>query len=184
VKRLLQTAVVGVAALLVGLASTGCHVRDDYYDDYYDEPYYTEVYTTIDADFVLETELGYGAGVFVEYSTGGLWYLWTSCDSSLDGGHCAYDIHVRAHSAIDDVAGYDLEDWDSVDHYAGDAFSFYVDTAYHSDGVEFTTDPGALVEIELVLDDYIAPEFFVWYGNGYVHDGASGSPVVFQPDAP
>jgi hypothetical protein len=35
-----------------------------------------------------------------------------------------------------------------------------------------------------VLDGYVAPEFFVWYGNGYVHDGASGSPVVFQPDAP
>ncbi|RLB52282.1 MAG: hypothetical protein DRI90_22320, partial [Deltaproteobacteria bacterium] len=154
---------VGVAVAAGSLVSTGCHYNDDYYDDYYNDPYYDEYYTTVDADYVLETDLGYGAGVFVEYSIGGLWYLWTSCDTSLDGGHCAYDVHVIAHSPIDFVAGYDLEGWDNVDQYAADAFSFYADTAYYSDAVEFSTNPGALVEIELVLDGYVAPEFFVWY---------------------
>ncbi len=179
-RRLFQTISVGAGSVALCLASLGCHHHDDYYDD----PYYDAQYTTIDADYVLETDLGYGAGVFVEYSMGGLWYLWTSCDTAVAVGDCTYDIHVLSHSPIDSVAGYDLEGWDNVDPYASDAFMFYADTAFMSDAVEFTTAPGALVEIELVLDGYVAPEYFVWYGNGRVHNGAAGSPVVFQPDVP
>ncbi len=162
----------------IAAATSGCVVVDN--DPYYDNP----VYTTIDADHLLNTDLGYGAGLFVEYTSGGLWRMWTSCDTLLTGTTCDYDVEVLSYSPIEVIEELDTEGWDFVDSVGSSGLRFYAETASHTDGVEFTTSPGALVEIRLGLDGEPAPEYFVWYGNGYIHDGAYGLPVVFQPDKP
>jgi len=171
------------AALAVALATSGCIVVDDHedFEPHHDAP----VYTTIDADHLLTTDLGLGAGLFVEYASGGYWTLWTSCDTDVTGSLCYWEANVTARaSSIDEVYEWDTEDHDHVDLYGSNGLTFIADTASHTDSVEFRTDPGALVEIEVFLDDYLAPEYFVWYGNGFVHDGTDISPVVFQPDLP
>ncbi len=169
-----------IAALLAATAaaSSGCILVDN--DPYYDNP----VYATIDADHILHTELGYGAGLFVEYVSGGLWRLWTSCDTLNTGTLCDYDVEVVSHEPIDTIESLDLEGYDHIDSVSSSSLRFAAVTGSHTDGVEFTTTAGALVEIRLLLDGAPAPEYFVWYGNGYVHDGALGLPVVFQPDQP
>ena len=76
-----KLSILGVG-LLSAVAVNACVIwPEDDHDDHYVEPDpYIEptVYTTIDADHVLDTDLGLGAGLFVEYGTGGRWTLWTS----------------------------------------------------------------------------------------------------------
>ncbi len=112
------------------------------------------------------------------------WPVTTSDPQAAGGAVCAFEVTVTARSAIGTISGFDLEGYDRIDDYGVDAFGFFAETDYDSDTVEFTADPGALVDIELVLDSVVAPSYFVWYGNGAAQDGAPRSPVVFQPDMP
>ena len=183
--KLTQASLLAIGAL----AASGCIlVEDDYYDDpYYDGSYVgvsDVVFTTIDADHVLDTDLGEGAGLFVEYSSGGTWLLWTSCDTFVTGNSCAWDVSVRSNAAIDALAESDLEPYDRVDVLSSNAFNFYSETYTHSDAVEFSTLPGEDVEIDVILDGARANNYLVWFGDGYVHPGAIGGPVVFQPNVP
>jgi len=173
-------ALLGCAALL----ANACVVHDD--DDHHDDDYSDGggYYATVDADFVLDTVLGEGAGVFVEYGRGGVWTVWTSCDTLVYGNTCAYQINVVSHATIDTVDEQELEGYDEVELFGRDSFTLFAETATHLDMVQFTTEPGALVEMEVILDGLVSPDRFVWYGNGVVHEGAPESPVVFQPDVP
>jgi hypothetical protein len=67
---------------------------------------------------------------------------------------------------------------------AADELWFYAQTGSESDGVDFASDPGAPVELELWLDGYIDPQYIYWVGDGVVHEGAGDSPVVFEPNTP
>jgi hypothetical protein len=170
------------AFALIAIGATGCivHDRSDTVVVHDDEPYFT----TVDADETLSTNLGEGAGAFVEYQKGGVWRLWTSCDTLITGAVCRFEANVYPRGRLDSLAGIDLESSDGYEIYSDGTFTFVAETELGSDGIEFVTDPGALVDIELILDGYVDPSYLVWYGNGKVHDGAPRSPVVFQPDAP
>jgi hypothetical protein len=123
--------------------------------------------------------------MFVEYTAGGVWNVWTSCDSDQSGALCFWQAEIYVHDgAIDSFEGNELEEFDSVSPTQDGGLSVYFETGSFSDAVTFTTEPGALVEMVVALDGVTAPQYFVWYGNDEVQDGAPRSPVVFQPDAP
>lgn len=170
---------VGAWLALCGLvlASSGCLLVSDHAHD-------SAVYTTIDADHVLDTVPGEGAALFVEYRSGGTWRLWTTCDTLVSGHSCDFEAHLTASSSIGLVDEIGLEFVDEVRVFEPNALSFYAHTTTQTDAVEFTTAPGAAIEVELLLDGYVAPSYFVWFAAGVVHDGAHGSPVVFEPNTP
>jgi len=170
-----------------GLALSGCLIVDgdddhyDYDDDHYNE--YTEpFYTTIDADQTLGTTLGQGAGFFVEYHTGGTWYLWTSCDTDVTGRSCSYVAHLAASSTIRNLSGVGLESYDGFEVSGPRSVTFSANTASQTDGVQFETDPGGSLELEIYLDGYLSPDYIFWFGGGQLNEGAPWSPVVFEPD--
>ncbi|MBM4358711.1 MAG: hypothetical protein FJ096_11460 [Deltaproteobacteria bacterium] len=174
-------AALGLLGCLAG--PVGCGYHDRYHDDL-DEPVVEPFYTTIDADHTLTTTLGDGAGMFVEYTRGGIWRFWTSCDTRVTGYGCNYRLFVYPLGGIAAIDGIDLESSDRVDVHGDGTLTFTATTAFDSDAIELVTKPGALLEAELELDGYVEPSYFVWYGNGLVRQGAPRSPVVFQPDAP
>ena len=174
--------VIGSCLAVLALASSGCIIVDEDPDFIVHDG--DAAYVTIDADQQLTTDLGYGAGLFVEYYRGGQWTLWTSCDTELSGYSCDWEVNVTSYAPIEGVETYALEGYDRVDLYGAYGLTFYADTAYDMDLVDFYTEPGELVEIEVVLDGLLAPEYLVWFGNGAVQSGLTRSPVVFQPDAP
>jgi hypothetical protein len=190
-----RLAVAGGAGMALAMLGPGCIVHHDddgcygCYDPPIDEPYLA----TIDADHSLSTELGWGAGLFVEYYRGGLWNVWTSCDTERDGYYCYWDIYVTSYGYVDSVAPYDLEPGDEVYQYDASSLDLHFATGYFSDGVEFFTAPGELVEITAYLDGYYegTHQYFVWFGNGVLHSahpddapGAPRQPVTFLPDTP
>jgi len=182
-RRLLSLATALAAAAVL---ASGCIFVDDDYpvEDPYIHVDYDPVTTTIDADMILSTELGYGAGLFVEYTQGGLWRLWTSCDTYASGYDCNWDIRVWADSAIGDIYLEDPEGYDDVALSGSNAFSFYAQTSFAYDAVEFELYPGDAIEVEAVLDGYLAPDYVYWWGRGFLHEGAPGSPITFVPDIP
>jgi len=203
--RMLSTAV-ALATLSLGLMSTGCDVEIDDDDGYYDDDDgrigagagvnngagSDAFYATVDRGVVLSTDLGEGAGVFVEYSEGGVWTVWTSCDSLQSDLSCLWDIHVstQAPLALDADGNLLVEvndgerEQDVVEVYSDYDLSFYTETSYGSDAMTFVTEPKALVEFEIVLDGFTDPTFLRWSFNGEVQPGAPYGPVVLQPDAP
>ena len=128
--------------------------------------------------------LGEGAGVFVEYLTGGQWRIWTSCDTAVSGTGCQFEIRAVAGGRIDGVTAFDTELDDAVELYGADTAVFLAYTEMASDEVEILTEAGDSLMLEVVLDGIVAPEYLVWYGSGYKHTGAATSPVVFEPDRP
>jgi hypothetical protein len=153
----------------------GCIVVHDDHD--------STTYTTIDAGHELTAVLGEGAGVFVEYQLGGHWRVWTSCDTAITERSCDYEIHVTAAHSIDSVHEEAFEAGDHVDLFGADTLVFYAHTTTVSDAIELTTPAGERLQIEVVLDGVLAPDYLVWSSGGSVQEGATSSPVVFEPDA-
>ncbi len=171
-----------LSAVLGMLGASGCFVEGGHDDGHVVRD--TAYYTAISSDETLSTELGSGAGLFVEYARGGVWRLWTSCDTALTGHGCAFQIDVASFGRIDAVDGIELEPYDHVDVFKDGTLSFYAETDYDSDAIEIFAAPGALLEVAVALDGVVDPSYVVWVGHGSVNEGAPSSPVVFQPDAP
>jgi hypothetical protein len=173
----------------LGLVAGGCIIVDDdgYYGPHYNydpDAYDAPVWVTIDADEVLDTTLGEGAGVFVEYASGGTWRIWTACDTNLSGADCLFDIYATASSSLGGVVTEDLEAYDQVDITGPDRLVFYTTTGSYYDSIQFETEPGAWLEVAVLLDGFVEPQFLFWVSDGRVRQGGGGSPVIFEPSEP
>ena len=138
---------------------------------------------TIDADQLLEIDPGDGAGAFVEYEAGGTYHVTTSCDVG-QGGDCYWDIVV---TPLDDepllsVAPYDLEGDDSVTFGSGNV-RMVARTGRDLDGFSFQTEPGASIELDVLLDDGPGNRYLFWVGEGALHSGAPSNPIDLIPSA-
>jgi len=170
---------------LLALFANGCVVDHHHHDDdggsY--QPTNDPYFATVDRGEVLTTDLGQGAGLFVEYTEGGSWAFWASCDTDLSGRPCLWDVYVSSQEAITGLDGPDLEDEDSLDYSGDSTVVLYTTTTSGSDTMTFQTEPGALTRVEVYLDGDPAPGYLVWFNDG-VQNGAPYMPVIFQPDAP
>ena len=104
----------------------------------------------IDADRPLTTTPGAGAGVFVEYASGGRWHVFTTCDTNLPPhGRCAFEVYVRTAdgSRLLGVTGDSLEASDAVDRVDADGADLASDVAADFDGMWIDATPGAVLRV-------------------------------------
>ncbi|WP_437534773.1 hypothetical protein WME79_11275 [Sorangium sp. So ce726] len=184
------------------LASTGCiivdedgdhdghHVHDDW-DDGDDEsvppPPADDVrLVALDTDATLSTEPGEGVGIFVEYTEGGTWTLWTTCDTNTSKVVCSFDLYasVDTSSELIDLAGIEIEKTDATRLVDIGVAYFHAETGSDIDAMTFATTPGAIVRLEAYLDGAEEPRFVYWFGDGVLHEGAPSNPIDFKPTAP
>lgn len=169
-----------IASVLCALLVSGCYDDHHHHHDEELEPFFA----TIDRGEILTTELGAGAGLFVEYAEGGRWTLWTSCDTDLSARPCLWDVFVAAQGPITALETRDFEPSEDSATFSGDnSLSMFTTTTSGRDAISFSTEPGALIRLEVYLDGVDAPDYLVWFNAG-VQSGAPYHPVVFQPDAP
>ena len=157
----------------------------------------TPTQSTIDTDQALDIDAGNGAGVFIEYASGGHYHLRTSCDtlrsdSTRSNSSCNWDVIITPQdgTTISNVVGENLTDGDSV-HVYSDATQptapiSYQLTAFTSteiDGVTFDIDPGAAISVDAFLDDTCALPFFFWVGGGALHQGSPSNPLQLTPSS-
>lgn len=190
------TSTFSMLAACIGLAAgaSGCFVATDpyYYDDVVvvgdpdvvvvvDEPAIAQ--ETIDADVSMDYKPGEGVGLFVEYSSGGHWHVFTTCDTRLTDLSCKFDVLIRpeAGSLVSNISGYDLAGGDTVGLTEGGNVRLLSTTTLSDQGVDFDLDPGALVEIDFLLDGAAQPQFVYAVSHGVVLNGVPTNPVQFVP---
>jgi hypothetical protein len=138
----------------------------------------------IDADELLDVDPGVGAGAFVEYESGGTYHVTTSCDVG-QGADCYWDIVVTPldDAAVSSLSPVDLESDDSVVLGSGNQLRMVAYTGSDFDGFNFQTDPGAAVELDVLLDDAAGNRYLFWVGDGALRSGAPSNPVRLVPSA-
>ena len=143
--------------------------------------------STIDADSpVTGYSAGQGAGVFVDYSSGGLWYVSLACDTATSGSDCNWDVIVTpTNGVVTDFgpAALDADDLLGTDTYTSGvrANTF---TGYEIDQFYLVTTPGVSVTVDALLDGLTAERYMYWNGGGGLHRGAPSNPLELVPSAP
>jgi len=126
----------------------------------------TPTQSTIDTDAQIAVDAGLGAGVFVEYSSGGHYHLRTACDTTRSNSTCQWDVIITPQEGktISNVVPEDLEASDSVHPYPAPA-----------------NQP---VTVDAFLDNTCALPFFFWVGDGALHQGSPSNPLTLTPSLP
>ena len=177
------------ACLGLALGSTGCLVDGSATITTTDPtvdvtPAVAEI--AIDPGATMSSDPGNGVGLFVQYDQGGHWNLFTTCDTAITGTSCNFDVIVSADRdvLIDNVQGVDLEDRDSVTLNPDGSVNLVTDTSFGSQGLSFDADPGAVIEVDMLLDGVAQPRFVYVVSDGDLLDGVPSNPVDFAPVAP
>jgi hypothetical protein len=187
---------VALAALVAcaGVAGTGCVFSDGNGGDettpvVVDTPPATIQQMTIDADATLQAKGGDGVGVFVEYTTGGHWHVFTACDvnqpTNPDKLPCGFDVFASTLTAgssrLSNAQGESLEAQDVVSLGGDGTVHLFTETGSGLNGMTFDADPGAVVELDVYLDNAEDPHFIYWVGDQVLHQGAPSDPLDLAP---
>lgn len=140
---------------------------------------------SIDTDALLKTEAGKGAGVLIEYLTGGHWHVFTVCDTAISGYRCEFDVSAQVIGGkATNLLAEELESNDIATSYCSDTALLGATTASDFDGLWFDTTPGATVRITATLGQTIYDSLFFWISGGVVHDDAKANPFELTPTVP
>ena len=151
-----------------------------------------DVQSTIDTDRMIDIDAGQGAGLFIEYATGGHYHLRTACDTARSNTSCHWDIIIdpQAGKTISNATLENPNGADSLSTYPSpsdssvlSSYRFVTETTNELDGMTFDMDPGSAITLDAVLDDQCAPEFLFWIGDGALHTGAPSNPLTLTPSA-
>jgi hypothetical protein len=148
----------------------------------------TQATSTIDVGAQVDVDAGQGAGVYVEYATGGHWHLRTSCDTDKSNTSCAWDVLVYptdSTNALSNFVPENLESGDSLHPYAdtSDTYQLNATTTTDLDGFTFDGNPGGAVTVDALLDGTCAVDYFFWVGNGALHSGSPSNPLNLVPSS-
>ncbi len=152
-----------------------------------------DVQSNIDTDRMIDVDAGQGAGLFLEYASGGHYHLRVACDTARSNTSCHWDIIIdpEAGKTISNATGENLSAADSLttfpsptDNTALTSYHLVTETTTEVDGMTFDVDPGAAVTVDAYLDGTCAPQFMFWVGDGALHQGASSNPLTVTPTSP
>lgn len=174
---------------LLGLLSGGCVVEADQ-DDHFiivdDAPPAPIVLAPIDPDARIDVAPGDGAGVFIEYETGGGWHVFTTCDTLVSDIECLWDIIVSVDPRLT-ITLREEEELEADDVIVRDdpgSLRFVAYTDVDFDGFFFDTDAGETVELDAFIDGESDPRFINWIGLGGLNQGAPSNPILLEPTDP
>jgi hypothetical protein len=132
----------------------------------------------IDTNQTMDVRPGQGVGVFAEYDTGGNWNVWWTCDSSVDSSNpaCAFDVKITAQSGqITNLVNQKLETGDSVTQPTTGSLEAITTTSTGTDGVTFTTTPGAQILVDATIGGEHDGQFIFFVQDGHINDNYAGT---------
>jgi hypothetical protein len=178
------------ALIACGYGSSDRHMDEDMHDDGAaggsDDDATGIPESRIDTDATLtDISPGEGAGVFVEYQTGGTWRIRTSCDTRVSGASCVWDIIVTPiNGTVNTFVGEELESSDWLGRERFDGVRLISFTDFSIDGVSIQATESVPVRLDVYLDGQPANRYIYWVGDGGLHRGAPDNPIDLLPTAP
>jgi hypothetical protein len=173
--------------LVFGLATSGC----DSSSDGYIYPPNTAPANILDMDIDTGTEITNTPGkdrpaVLVEYQAGGTWIVSTTCDTTVSGYSCSWDIVLSVDAGhkltiLDDKT--DLESSDRVLTVDPGAVRAIFQTESDVDPVTLQSDPGDTLQIDSLLDGNLDPGFVSWSSGGE-NTNSGSNPIQLTPTSP
>jgi hypothetical protein len=184
---LLRSALSLAAAAGLAACASGCfYVEDDGNGNFVQPPAVTTVEIDSGADQTVTADQA--TGIYVSYSGGGAWDVYTSCDTatSVNGGACIFTLVLSTTdpAGFTDVAGQSLEPDDSVAVQPDGTLQLLLETSSGLDGATFTTTAGVTVELNATMGGADASALVSWTESGKVTVGAPSNPVDFAPSQP
>jgi hypothetical protein len=170
-----------IACMGLGAASSGCFIITDNGGDPA-PPVDPAGEESIDPGAGMTPTPGLGAGLFIEYASGGDWTLFVTCDTEVTDAACAFDVIVTvdpgAGLAAPELSG---ESPDDTVRLVDGGFHLYTVTTGEMPMVTFSADPGAGVTVDMLLDGFAQPEYVNWVSGGVQQQDPGVNPVRFTP---
>lgn len=150
----------------------------------------TPILVVVDTNKTMTAAPGDGVGIFTEYSSGGHWHVWWTCDTnSSKGSHqsCAFDVRASVQSgSFSNVTSDNLSDRDTLTDDLQNVHATST-TSTAVQGVFFDTKPGASIVLRGSVGGVADPSFFFFVQDGVVNGGFQGkltNPLEFQGSVP
>jgi hypothetical protein len=147
----------------------------------------------VDTGRTLSATPGQGVGVFVTYSAGGNWLVQWTCDTSITGESCPFQITVSTVNPSAPIAlqSDNLAAGARVTAVAPSAvqtgLTIETTTTTEGDNASFLTSAGAAISVGVELDGLPSSQYFFFVQNGQVNGGYTGAfsdPMEFSPTSP
>ncbi len=138
---------------------------------------------SIDTGAALTADPGQGVGVFVEYEEGGHWRVFTTCDTEKSSAACSFDMLASTSSSdgFSAVGSQSLADDDTLEVQSDGSIHLVTQTSLQSNGMSFDAAPGAVVELDMLLDGVPQPSLVFAVSSGKLLEGVPSNPVAFAP---
>lgn len=178
---------VTLGLLVATLASCTYGSNKDYVDGDYAASCGGEIERgLIDTDEAMEVDPGESVGIFVEYQSGGAYFVYTTCDTDVSGYACYFDIVLRAaeRTPIWGVSLDQLEVGDDVIVRDQSTVRLLAYTDYETDGILVQVDEGEALRIDALLDGECAQDYLRWVSEGVPQPGAPSNPFELEPTSP
>jgi hypothetical protein len=148
----------------------------------------TEPTVTIDTGATIDHEAGVDAGYYAEYDGAGAWHFEWTCDTDVSAEGCTFSGSIVAQTPDGGVNAscYQCESDDVLTTTPGDTtteIDFNTDTTSGIDGVDFTSVPGASVEINFQINDLYQNDL-VFLPSGGVTTNPVCMPLDLSPSTP
>ena len=101
----------------------------------------------LDTNATMTAAPGQGVGVFVEYSAGGYWHIWWTCDTARTKQSCPMRVQVSSVDGVSRVVGM-REGADVKLAVQTTSFVMITTTSMGIDGVDFVTGAGATITLD------------------------------------
>jgi hypothetical protein len=146
----------------------------------------------VDTDQVMNADPGQGVGVFTEYSAGGKWHIWWTCDTARSKQPCDVSVAATAATGTIDAVSADQLQGGAVVTPEPSRLEASIRTTTQVHGITFTTTPGAVLTLEATvggLKEGPGPNrsFFFFVQDGKINGGYTGAltnPLQLQGNKP
>jgi hypothetical protein len=183
-RRLLSASALALAALATGCGTSG---HDDAYAQ---DPGFTAPADVqrvgIDTGGTVSADAGDGAGLFVEYSTGGEYHVFTTCDTNISKQYCEWRIvaSIDPAQSLDFTDDGNFEADDSITRIDDGAVRLVFVSDVDFDGAVLKVPPGEPLRLNWLLDGFARTDMLSWVSGGTVQTGAPSDPVDLEPTTP
>jgi hypothetical protein len=148
----------------------------------------TPMLVDVDPNLTLTAQGGEGVGVFTEYTTGGHWHVWWTCDTNQSGFGCQFAVAISvASGAIANVAGQGLGAGDAISQPGPGEVVLTTATSTTIDGVHFDAPPGAIITVDAKMNGVDDGSLLFFVQDSLVNGGYRGpltDPLMFEPSSP